>query len=1274
MAILTLTTGLDVLIGTSGADTVETPPNNSNLAAGDRVTLGSGTDTVAFLRTSDLSVAASRMAGFSGADVLDVTAATSVLFGIDDALMDQSDNDRLTILFGSDPLQLDLRDLAPSTGTLVLSGTGSVTLYDAREQAVEMAAGVGGRIAGGDFNDTLKGAGATDRLNGGAGEDHLIGAGGADILRGGDGDDLLEGGSGNDDLGGGAGRDTLETGSGNDTLSGGTGTDQFIVLESAGRTTITDYETRNFAERIDLTDLTGLSGMADLTLRAEGAHTRVTGTGLDLTVQNVAPSALGGGDFIFETSNPLVISIGAGASTAQLQQAIDDAPVGATIRLGAGAFDITETLLINRSDISIIGAGEGRTILRTKIPDSEASQTILVQPEDFQERLGTITRDAAQGSNQVTLAPGHGLEVGDLLFIAQENDAAWIAETGNTGWDDPSGDGLNPELFYLRELRSEITAINGNTVTLRNPLPYAFDAGIAQVAETTALENITLSNFTIQGMFGTPDPFLFETTMEEWASIAALELDNVRDSNLNNITIIDAASHAFRFQRTYDVTGDKLTGEGAHNKSGSNGYHFLLHEAFETHLTDLHSTDARHALLFSSYNAEHYNSAHILFANRDVNFHGSPDADNTIVVDQMRLDYPVGTFPQWAAVQPGFFPLHPYTDLFANDVTFRDLISGERRDTVVAHDDGAILSTGIDNDSLIGGAGNDTLDGGENGDILFGGGGRDTFIREYEDFTDTILDFETGAGGDILLLRGTAYERFEDVVLEQQGAHTVLNFGPLGQTIFENTRADAFTSHNFQFQRDQAPGQDLDLKADDLTVVGTGRNDSVAITSIHLDDANFMLDVGRGFDTVVVRANAVNGNLGEMGDFSGVEEFDLTNVRFMNLTIDDALARQSDNNRVILSLGDDTTRPMVLDVEQMGRGRTVWIDGKREVRLHTDSENVVRSTDRVGTDILGGDLRDVIFGGRNTDQLDGGAGNDVIFGVAGDDTLDGGAGADTINGGPGSDLIYVDHAGDRVAESRRWDGEDTVISSVDFRMGRSHIENLELAGNAKIGAGNGLRNEIIGTDRANILDGGGNVDTLKGGGGNDIYLIRSPGDSAVEAAGDGIDGVRAFRSYKLEANIENLFIQTVRTKAGDPVQNINGIGNNLDNLMIGNPFDNTLSGREGNDTLRGQDGADTFLFDTTPGSGNVDQIVDFTPGEDRIAIDDALVAGLGRGGLSARNFQDGPRADEGNDRILYDQATGRLSIDNNGSAAGGEVLLAILQNRADLSAEDIVLI
>lgn len=1260
----TLTLSADNFTGGTGNDLFSFAGNLANLDGADSLNGGAGIDT---LRVSgaDRALSAARLAGLTSVEVIDLTATTGTnTVEIDQGLVDRSDTGSILIRHGSAPLSLDT-SLIDSLGDVVIEGSGIVSLRNQPGQKVLISDAAAGNVIGGNDGDLVRGGAGNDRINGAEGDDTLSGGNGDDNLMGGDGADYLTGGAGLDSLYGGNGDDTMAADSAHDLLDGGAGNDVYVIKAAAGVTTIAGFEVNNRLERIDLTDFSGLTSMANLTITQTGAHVTITAADLSIVLQNTAIADIGADDFLFSGQDPLEFNVDASMQLSDIQHVLNEAPPGAKVYFAAGTYSITETLTINRSDISLIGAGEGQTIFRTDIPDTRPAPTVLVQPDNFQIRLGVLAADAAQGSTQVTLQSGHGLAVGDILYVSQANDDAWLAETGNTGWVPPDNAPRDGEDYYLRETRSRIVAINGDTVTLAEPLPYSFAANVATAAQSTFLSNVTLQGFTVQGVWGKPDPFLFEVTLPAWEGMSTIEIDGVTNSTLQNISVLDAASHAFRLQRLYEVTGDQLTVDGAHNKDGGNGYSFFLYESFANTLTNLTSIDARHAVLFSSFSAEHYNTIQMLFSNRDINFHGSPDSGNTIVVDRLEQDYPTGSAPQFDAVQGGSFPLHPYWTIEANDVTFRYAVTGERDDRVVAHVDGGYLSTGVGRDTLVGGAGNDTLDGGAGADVMSGGAGRDTFIRQYADFADTIADFQAGAGGDVVLIQGAAYTTFAQLRLYQSGRDTILDFGPSGLIRFSNTLVSSFTAANFQFARDTAPGQTMTLRADEMFAVGTDQVDLFNVSAAHTTNAAFRVIGGAGLDTVAIAQQSLSGNLFSTGSYAGIDRFDISRVSFAVITVDSRLAAQSDAQRLVLAVGDSGAA-VSLNLQALGAGRSIAVDGAREVRLTGGISHTVNATDRIGVNILGDSATDVLNGGAQGDRLNGADGRDLLAGGLGNDMLIGGAGADTMYGGYGSDTFYVDNIADIVAENRKWDGVDLVISTVDFLMGKQHIENLTLSGTGNIrGIGNGLENVIIGNSGDNLIDGGPRNDTLIGGAGNDIYLVRDAGDMVVEAAGGGVDSVRAFISYELAAEVENLYIQTNVA--------LNGRGNALNNIIVGNNAANVINGREGSDILTGQGGADSFVFDRAASTANADRITDFQVDTDRLLFARSAYTGFAAGAFQATALAYSTAALDADDRLVYDGATGRLWYDADGSGTGAQELVAVLTNRAAIDAGDIFL-
>lgn len=168
---------------------------------------------------------------------------------------------------------------------------------------------------------------------------------------------------------------------------------------------------------------------------------------------------------------------------------------------------------------------------------------------------------------------------------------------------------------------------------------------------------------------------------------------------------------------------------------------------------------------------------------------------------------------------------------------------------------------------------------------------------------------------------------------------------------------------------------------------------------------------------------------------------------------------------------------------------------------------------------------------------------------------------------------------------------------------------------------------VNGTDKNNVLTGTVGADMMYGGLGDDVYIINNDSDLAIEKVREGTDTVKAYVSYTLPENIENL------TLLGNAE---NGNGNAMDNLIIGNTQANILSGKEGSDTYVFQEGSgQDLLIDSQVGNTNQDnlentlKIINVTA--DRVSVsregDDLLVMIVGTDdSMTVKNYFSGQPA------------------------------------------------
>jgi Ca2+-binding RTX toxin-like protein len=234
-----------------------------------------------------------------------------------------------------------------------------------------------------------------------------------------------------------------------------------------------------------------------------------------------------------------------------------------------------------------------------------------------------------------------------------------------------------------------------------------------------------------------------------------------------------------------------------------------------------------------------------------------------------------------------------------------------------------------------------------------------------------------------------------------------------------------------------------------------------------------------------------------------------------------------------------------------------------------------------------------------------------------------------------------------------------------------------LSGNDLI-TGSLFNDYIIGYAGNDLINGLAGADTMVGGAGDDTYVVDNEGDTVIENAGEGIDLVQvaiatAGGTYTLTTNVEN---GTLTNRVA-----FNLTGNDLNNVLIGNAAANTLTGGDGNDrligglgndTLTGGEGSDTFVFNTALNSRtNLDTITDFVSGTDKIEIAKSIMTRLGNvGELTEAQFKIGAAASESPHRIIYNETTGGLFYDADGSGTGAAVQIAILGTNLEITHQD----
>ncbi|HET8691053.1 MAG TPA: calcium-binding protein, partial [Steroidobacteraceae bacterium] len=307
-----------------------------------------------------------------------------------------------------------------------------------------------------------------------------------------------------------------------------------------------------------------------------------------------------------------------------------------------------------------------------------------------------------------------------------------------------------------------------------------------------------------------------------------------------------------------------------------------------------------------------------------------------------------------------------------------------------------------------------------------------------------------------------------------------------------------------------------------------------------------------------------------------------------------------------------------------------------------------------GQHLVGTPNNDSIVGGEGDDTIEGLGGFDTLVGAGGNDVLAGGSGWDTLSGGADEDTFVFTNYGkgmnDRITDFVS--GSDAIqidpdIFSAIGASGRFSANDPRFHAAPGASAGHDADDRII-------------YDTSSG----TLYYDPDGSGRASQANIGTLQGAPALVGT-------DLLVQG--TGSGGGAHLVGGGGRDS---LLGSGGADTLEGFAGNDTLDGGVDDDRFVFHETGGS-NADRVVGFVSGSDALELDNAVMSALGADGAFASGddrFFAAAGASAGHDaddRVVYNESTGQLYYDDDGSGSHAAQLIATLEGTPSLAAADI---
>ena len=985
-------------------------------------------------------------------------------------------------------------------------------------------------LEGGNGSDTIQGAGGSDTLDGGNGVDSLAGGAGDDLYvidsssdviveNAGEGSDLVRSsasyvlsanienllltgsgsinGTGNDlanSITGNDGNNLLDGGAGEDTLIGGAGNDTYII-DSAGDVVREAVDAGTDAVQSSLSytlsanvENLSLSGAAMINGRGNDLDNQIVGNAASNLLEGAEGSdtLLGGGgnDTLYGYWGNDVLEGGEGNDSLESGTGYD------TLSGGAG-----NDTLNGWDNADQMSGGAGNDLYFV----DDVGDVVV---ESSNEGL-----DAVISSVNFTLAAN----VENLVLSGSEN----INGTGNELANSINGNSGNNQLLGGEGNDTLVTGtgvdvVSGGTGVDRMIVDWRSVSGAVITRNVTKVGSGADASF--NGTFTAKDNLGNVLSQVSFDGVEQLNF-NGSDVDLNTYT----ASPGVTIRRT--STSSSTTEQG-----GQVTYSVVLNkapqDASKTVSINFVSSDLTEGsvltpkLTFKSTNWDTPQTLTIQGVD-DYENDGNISYNVTGTVETNDLSYNRITIPTISLINnddgqdaPLYLIGTQDADVLdgrnGNDKIYggynQDEIHGGRGDDkLYGEQDDDHLFGDAGNDQLYGGYDDDTLDGGVGNDQLYGEQGVDTLLGgDGNDVIDGGLGADSMVGG---IGNDTYYVDNTGDVINDQG-----NISDVDTVIVTQTISYTLAS-NIENAAVNAAG-DANLTGNALNNNLTG-NDGANI----LDGAtgNDVIDGGSGNDVIYggdgldllfggAGNDVVNAGSGDdiiaNGDGRGNDTYDGgQGVDFMRYG--------SAFNSITVVLGDGQTAGTA-------SGTDIGID------LLFNIENI---TGGAGADnITGNSVANEIDGGSGNDVIDAGSGNDVIYGGDGLDLLFGGAGNDVVNAGSGDDIIANGdgrgndtYDGGQGVDFMRYgsafntitvalaDGQ-TAGTASGTDIGIDLIFNIEnviggvgadnITGNSARniidgGAGNDV---VCGTQR--VLNGGrGQVDTLTGGTGADVFVI-----------------------------------------------------------------------------------------------------------------------------------------------------------------------------------------
>jgi len=305
----------------------------------------------------------------------------------------------------------------------------------------------------------------------------------------------------------------------------------------------------------------------------------------------------------------------------RLNRLIEKAPPKSTINLPSGVLDIYESIVIDRSDITI--QGDDTTLLSHIKGKGKAIIEISGKKRGY---IGK-TMESMQSKISLIVRTKYPPKSGEILLIEEPNDRSFVEGV------------LGAKKWYKKypKLRSEIVKVasfaqDELVLSFRSNTPLDQNSSITAI---DAVHGVHLKDIVLDSIYKSSEyNYLYENSRKD-VMIDGIKFLYATDSTIEHVTILNSGSSPLVFERCYYCNAIDITIDGAINKGKKGNGYLRINKSFHIDLKDIRVSNIRH-IVFQWSSA--YNRIDKLESSVDVNFHGGATHDNLVTNATFHVD------------------------------------------------------------------------------------------------------------------------------------------------------------------------------------------------------------------------------------------------------------------------------------------------------------------------------------------------------------------------------------------------------------------------------------------------------------------------------------------------------------------------------------------------------------------------------------------------------------------------------------------------------------